>query len=580
MEIRRGIPASPGYAIGRAYVLEHYEHQIPERSVPQARIDSEVAAFRASVAKARQEYDESLRKLAGVVGESIQKILQSHQVLLGDPALAAEVEDLIRRKSHSAAYALSTVLRRKIKALENVGQGEWAARIRQDLQQVERTILDHLLGSRAQELASMEDNAILVAHDLTPAETARLDKRKIQAIVTDKGGKTSHTSLVASSLGIPAVVGLGNFARDVSSADEIVVDGREGLVFLHPDAATVKKYEALRTIFLTQDRQLTEKFRALPAATRDGVRIRLYANVEQTADVEAAIGLGADGIGLYRTEFLYLGRSVPPSEEEQYAAYQAAVSSAGGKPVTIRTLDLGADKLPVDGLPVQANPFLGIRAIRLCFEKMELLETQIRAILRVGLQGPVRMMVPMISTLGELLRVRQIVDEMRRQLRRKKIPFRDDLPVGIMVEVPAAALAIDQFMPHVDFVSIGTNDLIAYLMAVDRTNEKVANLFQPAHPSVIQVLGHVVQSSLRHGKEVSICGEMAGQLPFVPLLVGLGFRHLSVIPHMIPEIKRVLQAFSIEEAKGIPERVREIQDADAAEEFLRNELLTRLPELA
>lgn len=579
MEIRKGIAASPGYAIGEAFLLDVEEFRIPRKYIAPHEIEGEIARTREAFQRARDEYEEQIAALSRRLGESVTQILRSHQAMLSDSHIQEEIYRLIRESRTSPEYSVSTVIRKKLKLIEAWGEAGFGRRIEQDLIEMERALLRNLLGQTREGLANLTHPIVLVAHDLSPGQTASLDKSKILGIVTDKGGKTSHTSLVAASLGIPAVVGLGNITKDVTGGDQVVVDGGTGTVLINPDAATLQRYQAKQKSVLQLDRQIAERYRAAPARTKDGVAISVLANVDLPGDLALATEYGADGVGLYRTEFLYLTHRFSPAEAEHLAAYRHAVSVMGSRPLIIRTLDLGADKMPVDGIPAQTNPFLGVRAIRLCLERVDLLQIQLRAILRAAVEGNVSIMIPMVSTREEIIQVREILEEVSRRLREQGEPHPPNVPVGIMVEVPSAALGCDLLAPHVDFFSIGTNDLVAYLMAVDRTNEKVAQLYQSSHPAVLRVIKGVIDCGRRHAKPVSICGEMSGDSRYVPLLLGMGLRSYSVVPHLIPEVKRVLEAFSVAEAEGLWEKAQGMPGATDIDLLLQEELRRKIPEL-
>lgn len=578
MELRKGIAASPGYAIGEAFVLDAEEYRIPQKTVSAHEVEAEAANFNAAVLKARKEYEESIAKVSKKLGPTVLSIIQGHLALLSDSSMQQEVVGAIRKNRNSAAYAVVTYIRKKLKVMESLDR-TFTQRIEQDLVEIEKALLRQLLGEKREDIKQLKGKVIIVAHDLTPAQTAGFDREKILGFLTDKGGKTSHTSLVAASLGLPAVVGMGNVTREISGGDTVIVDGQDGRVIINPDESTVKRYQALQKNYSLVDRKLTEQFKHARAETKDGEKVTIYANIEFPEDVPFAIEYGAEGIGLFRTEYLFLNRSTPPTEREHMDAYLKGVRALGNRWFTLRTLDLGADKMPIEGFPNQLNPFLGLRAIRLCFERMDLLQTQLRAILRISTAGSMGIMIPMISTLQEVIQVREILEELKRQLRKEGEVFNERIPLGIMIEVPAAAVVIDQIIKHVDFVSIGTNDLVAYLMAVDRTNEKLADLYQPANPAILRILKHVIDTSNKAGKPVSVCGEMSSDRDYVPLLLGLGLRIYSVVPHMIPEVKRMLRAFTVAEAKEMADKALQMDDSRQIEEFLRERAKQHLPEL-
>lgn len=574
MELRRGIPASTGIAIGEAFVMDTEEFRIPRRVVPSDQIPRERDRLNQAFAAVEREFEE-LRASAVGVGEAVERIIDSHREMLRDPVIREEMSGLITAKAFSAEYAVSQVIRRKLKAMQAWGYRSFATRIELDLREVERALLRNLLGERRESLGNLTGKVILVARNLSPTETAALDKSKILGILTETGGKTSHTSIVAASLGIPAVVGVPGVTKEVGGGDTLVLDGTTGTVVINPDSATLKRYEEKAGSVRLLGKELAQRFRHAPARTKDGVRVTLYANIELPEELPMVDEYGADGVGLFRTEYLYLTSRSEPTEEDHTEAYRKAVRILGDRWLAIRTLDLGADKVPVEGIDHQANPFLGVRAIRLCFERLDLLQMQLRAVLRAATSGHVGIMIPMISELDEILHVQDVLEEVVRQMREHREPVPAKIPLGIMVEVPAAALSVDRLAPHVDFFSLGTNDLIAYLMAVDRTNESVAHLYQGAHPSVLRVVKHVLEVGRKHNKPVSVCGEMASDIKFVPLLLGLGLRIFSVVPHLIPEIKLVLSTFTIGEAEQVACEALKLDNAADIEAMLKDEVARR-----
>jgi phosphotransferase system enzyme I (PtsI) len=417
-----------------------------------------------------------------------------------------------------------------------------------------------------------------------PSDTADFTHRTVFAFATESGGPTSHTAILAGALEIPAVVGVGRFLTDVSGGDLVIVDGERGLVILDPDDRTVAEYEERRAALLSRaDRY--ETLRDKPAITDDGmgVPIRLLGNIELAQEAAHCLDRGAEGVGLYRTEFLYLNKTADPSEEEHYEAYKAVLQTIGpGRPVVIRTLDLGADKFSSvsDLLSSEKNPFLGLRSVRLCLRKLDLFKTQLRAILRAALHGDARLMFPMISTVEELRQCKTLLNEVREDLTDEGIPFKTDLPVGTMIEVPSAALLADVLAKEVDFFSIGTNDLVQYTLAADRNNENVAHLYHPADPAVLRLIRMVVEAGTRHKVEVNVCGEMSGEPLYVPLLLGLGLRQLSATPRKIPEIKRVIRQLKMPEAERVAETALRMESARQVGNYLRDQLRRILPEAA
>jgi phosphoenolpyruvate-protein phosphotransferase (PTS system enzyme I) len=470
-------------------------------------------------------------------------------------------------------------MRRHAKALESLNQGNFAARA-SDLFDMEKRILRKLLGHRREQIQHLTEPVIVLAHDLTPSETAALDPTKVFAFATEAGGRASHTAIMAGALEIPAVVGLGRFVIDVSGGDQVIVDGNRGVLILNPDEETLEHYERTRSSFRTFETKLGE-LRDLPAETRDNVRIPLLGNIEFPQEAVHCTERGADGVGLYRTEFLYLGKQSDPTESEHLDAYLTVLRALGPKPVVIRTLDLGADKFSLNSEPVaeERNPFLGLRSVRLCLRNLTLFKTQMRAILRASAFGDVRIMFPMVSTLLELRHCKMILAEVKEDLEEEGIAFNRKLPVGTMIEVPAAAVMAEFLAKEVNFFSIGTNDLIQYTLAADRTNEAVASLYSAGDPAVIRLIDQVVKAAAKYNIDVNVCGEMSGEPIYTMLLLGLGLRQLSVTPHNIPEIKKIIRSVSIPEAVQVAQEVLLMETARDVNNFLREQTRRILPEV-
>jgi phosphoenolpyruvate-protein phosphotransferase (PTS system enzyme I) len=583
MDIKRGIPVCPGVAIGPALVLDTEGVRIPRLVIPPDQLDAEIRRFFDALDQAAAAAREQQRNLAARLGDEIGDILHSHASLLGDDRLLRrDVEQFIRAESYNAEYALSRAVRGYVKRLEESGGGEQAHRIRSDLYDLEKQILGFLLAGAREPLEAITQPVIVLGHDLTPSETAQLP-RQVQAFATESGGPTSHTAILAGALDIPAVVGLGRFLSDVSGGDLVIVDGHQGLLILNPDEQTVAEYEAVRAA----DRAKSDPYITIkdaPPVTRDGVRVALLGNIEFPDEARHCVERGAEGVGLYRTEFLYLNKSEDPTEEEHFEAYREVLAALEGRPVVIRTLDIGADKfsaatgqLILDG---EKNPFLGLRSVRLCLRNKPLFKTQLRAILRASVHGDIRVMFPMVSTVMELRQCRNILREVQEDLEEAGIPFKSDLPVGTMIEVPSAALMADVLAKQVDFFSIGTNDLVQYTLAADRNNENVANLYSPVDPAVLRLIRGVVGAAQREGVEVNVCGEMSGEPVYAPLLVGLGLRQLSATPRKIPEIKRVIRSLTVPDAERVATESLRMETAREVTSYLREQLRRFLPEAA
>lgn len=579
METRRGIAVSPGVAIGPALVLDTETFRIPERFVEGATVDNEVErlhqARRAAVAMARTNQQLIAEKL----GNQYAAIFAAHALLLEDPTLVREIEGHIREQNHSAEYAVSHVMRRHAKELESVGKGGLASRS-VDLLDLERCLLRNLLGHRREVLQHLTQAVIVLAHDLTPSETANLDTSKVTAFATEAGGRASHTAIMAGALEIPAVVGLGRFMNDVSGADQIIVDGNRGLLIINPDRETLETYEQTRSSLRTFESNLVQ-LRDLPAETRDGVQIGLMGNIEFPQEAAHCLERGANGVGLYRTEFLYLNKKSDPTEEEHLEAYKMVLRLMGSRPVVIRTLDLGADKFAtqMEAIPEERNPFLGVRSVRLCLRNLTLFKTQMRAILRASAAGDVRIMFPMVSTVLELRQCKMILAEVKEDLEEEGIPFNPRLPIGTMIEVPSAALMSDVLAREVSFFSIGTNDLTQYTLAADRTNEEVAALYNPGDPAVLRLIEIILQAAKRHNLVVNVCGEMSGDPIYTLLLLGMGLRQISVTPHSIPEIKKIIRSVTLAEAVHVAKEAMSLETARDVNNYLREQTRRFLPEV-
>jgi phosphotransferase system enzyme I (PtsI) len=579
MEIKRGTAVSPGVAIGPALVLDTEGFRIPQRFVPASQVDAEVERLRLALAAAAVEARSSEAVIALRLGKQYGSIFGAHAILLADPALRREIETLIRGHCFAAEYAVSRAMRLHAKALEDIG-GTMAGRIG-DLFDLEKRILSQLLGQRREQLKQLSQAVVVIAHDLTPSETADLDPRLVHGFATEAGGRASHTAIVAGVLQIPAVVGLGKFVTDVSGGDLVIVDGNRGVLILNPDEETLQRYERARSTFRLFESGLTE-LRDLPAVTRDGVRIQLHGNIEFPQEGAACLDRGADGVGLYRTEFLYLGKEEDPTEAEHLEAYLTVLRTLGpGRPVVIRTLDLGADKFLPRGepRPRERNPFLGLRSVRLCLRNLPLFKTQMRAILRASAFGDVRIMFPMISTLLELRQCKMILAEVKEDLQEEGLALNPRLPVGTMIEVPSAAILAEQLAREVDFFSIGTNDLVQYTLAADRNNEAVADLYNVSDPAVLRLLDTVVRAAQKANIGVTVCGEMSGEPIYTQLLVGLGLRSLSMAPHNLPEVKKIVRSVTVEEAVAVTREALRLETARDVNNYLREQTRRILPEV-
>jgi phosphoenolpyruvate-protein phosphotransferase (PTS system enzyme I) len=579
MEIKRGISVAPGVAIGPAFVLDTEHYHVPQRFIEPGSYPGEIKRLHVALYAAADEARADQRTINDKVGKEYGAIFSAHALMIEDPGLRQEIEGIIRDMGFSAESAVSRVMRRRAKALRNLQNATFLARA-SDLYDIERRIVSHLLGRGNEQLQNLREPVVVLAHDLTPSETAQLDRKHVLGFATEVGGKTSHTAIMAGRLGIPAIVGIGKFLAETSEADTVIVDGNRGVLIIRPDEETLEEHDRARRTFVEFEHSL-EVLRDLPATTKDGVHIRLYGNIEFPEEAADCLERGADGVGLYRTEFLYLGKQQDPTEDEHFEAYSGVVHQLAGKPVVIRTLDLGADKFSSVSDPnqLERNPFLGVRSIRLCLRNIKLFKTQMRAILRASALGDVRIMFPMVSTVQELRHSKLILNDVMEDLEHEGIPFNPKLPIGTMVEVPSAAVLADLFAREVDFFSLGTNDLIQYTLAADRTNENVASLYNAADPAVLRLIDGVVKAAERANVAVNVCGEMSGEPIYTMLLVGMGLRQLSATPHNIPEVKKLIRSITVEEANEVACGALAMESASEINNFLRNKTRRVLPEL-
>ena len=576
MEIRQGIGASPGIAIAPAHLMEMDRLHSAKRFIEPEAVDDEVRRFHDAIDTALSELENLREQTSETIGEQYSAILDFHSVLLKDPSFRRDVVRRIKLNKFSAEYALSRVLRKHARSISSASSELFRQRV-SDVFDIEQRLLRVLSSGRMLE-EEVEGKVALVIRDLAPSQVASLDKSRIVAFVTDYGGKTSHAAIVARALGIPAVVGLRNITEDVSSGDTLIVDGSTGIVIVEPDEKTLERYQLMKRSFDQFEKRL-ELLKELPPETIDGFRIQLLANVEFEDEIDAALRAGAEGIGLYRTEFLFLGKERPPDEDEQYEVYRRAATVMGRRPVIMRTLDLGADKMPYNGLIREDNPFLGCRSIRYTLCRPELFKTQLRAILRASAYGNIKVMLPMVTTVEEVRRAKMLISDAMEELRERSLPFNPQIEIGIMIEVPSAALAADILSQEADFFSIGTNDLIQYTLAVDRGNLTVADLYQPAHPSVSRLLLRILETGKKFNIPVAVCGEMSGDVVYVPFLLGLGLETFSASPQHLLEVKKVIRSITLYEAETLAEEVLSVAVADEAERLLREKAHSIVPQL-
>lgn len=574
----QGIPVSPGVAIGPALVLDADGYRIPRIILAADQAAGEYRRLRDAVDTVSEHLEANRMETAAVAGEDTGDIFAAQLQMLHDPRLQAELGRRVRQEFQSAAYAVNRVLHNYAAALRRLDNPLLADRA-EDVLDIEKQLLLELGAVNRQPLSDLSEPVVVLSHNLTPSETANLDRRYVQGFCTEIGGPGGHTAIVAKGLELPAVVGIGNFLDGVGESDCVIVDGDRGKVIIAPDEATLTSYRQRIEQRQSLSARLAE-LRDLPAETADGVRVRLSANIEFPHETEACLNRGADGIGLYRTEFLYLASQVEPSEEDHYEAYSQVVREMNGRPVVIRTLDLGADKMGHRPLSEQENnPFLGLRSIRLSLRNLDLFRPQLRAILRAAVHGDIRVMFPLITTIGELRQARMLLKVVAEDLADAGIPYRSDIPVGMMVEVPAAVVMLERFVKEVDFLSIGTNDLAQYTLAVDRSNEYVADLYQSSDPAVLRLIQQCVEVADAAEIPLALCGEMSSNPGRALLLIGLGVRNLSVPPSALPRVKKALRSVTVEQCREITERVMTLEAARDVDLYLLDRLSTFVPEL-
>lgn len=565
MELRKGIAVSQGIAIGSAFILDTEEIRIPQRFIEKEIVEAELQRFDDAIQSAHKTINVDIEHVGAKIGVGSQ-ILEIHKQLLNDPVLLKEVHGYIADNQYTAEYAVSRVINKYIKKFQAADSAIIQERI-PDLYDVERLILNTLLGGRVETLKTLENEVIVLARNLTPAQTAALNPKVVLGFATDLGGKTSHTAIMARALGIPAVVALENIATSVVGGDTVIIDGFRGIVMVNPEEKTIESYREKAENVERTSRRLRKQVQ-LPSETIDGYPIELQANIELPQEVHVARDLGATGIGLYRTEFIHM-QSPKPDEALHFEHYSQVIKDLDGRVLTIRTLDLGGDKFSDSVVNDEENPFLGCRSIRYCFAHPEMFTAQLRAIYRASALGPVKMMLPMIGSLREIEQAIVLIDQVKEELRSEGIPHQDDLPLGIMIEIPSAALIADVLAPHVSFFSIGTNDLVQYSLAVDRGNQSVAGLYDPVHPAVLRLMMNTLTAGDRAGIPVSLCGEMATESLYIPLLIGLGMRSFSVSPHLLPEVKQVIRSITVSDAHRLARRCLALSDGHAITDELR-----------
>jgi len=564
-----GVGVSGGIAIGKAQLVSHAQLEVAHYDIPESQVATEKARFDAAIAQVREDLSELADHIPpGVPAAEFEAFLNLHRMILEDSTLSEVPKQLIESMHCNAEWALKLQMEALVEQFDRI-EDVYLRERKADIQQVVERVLKALLGRPGYTVRNIpEENAILVAHDLSPADVIVFKQHHFASFITDVGGATSHTAIVARSLNIPSVVALHQARTLIRENETLIVDGNHGVVIVNPDDAVLTEYR-LRQEQWQLEREKLKRITRTKASTLDSIDVELHANIELPEDVAVAKENGATGIGLFRTEFLFLNRGDLPSEDEQFEAYRRVAVDMEGMPVTVRTFDLGADKQVVDATRVAPNPALGLRAIRLCLAEPRLFHHQLRAILRASHYGKIRILIPMLSSMHEIEQALHLIAEAKESLDAQSIPYDDGVEVGGMIEVPAAALSVNMFMRKLDFVSIGTNDLIQYTLAIDRSDDTVAHLYDPLHPAVLELVSHIIRSANRAGKPVAVCGEMAGDTRLTRLLLGFGLRQFSMHPAYLLAVKQIVLKTGVSDLVGTTQRILRSHVSDRIENLLQ-----------
>lgn len=559
----KGIAAAPGVSLGKVFIHVKNDLYVPNYKIDEDDLEGEVKRFEQALLKTRQEISEIRNQVAERLGEEEAQIFDAHLLVLEDPALIDETISEMQSLHRNVEFAFQKTSQKYIDAFQRIDD-EFIKERLNDIKDVSRRILCNLAGETLDTLESVDKKQIVVAHDFTPSDAASIPKEYLQGFVTEAGSRTSHVVIMAKAASVPAVVGVHDILKTLQNGDDVIIDGFEGVVILNPGEDTLYQYGENKKRRDSQELEFL-KLSGEPAITRDGVQVNVMANIEGNNEIPRVLETGSDGIGLYRTEYLFLQSGNFPTEEEQFSAYKEVVESMGEAPVILRTYDLGGDKVlqRKDLVGREDNPFLGCRAIRFSLLYPEVFKDQLRAMLRASAYGNLKVMFPMVSGLDELKAANKLFNQTKSELAASDVDFDHSLEVGIMIEIPSAAIICDILANHCDFFSIGTNDLMQYMLAVDRGNERVAHLYEPSHPALVRVLEDIIKKSGSKNQSVSICGELAGDPVYIPLLVGLGLRNLSVSPNLVPSIKYLIRKLSVEETKVLATEILAMDDSDA-----------------
>ena len=566
----KGTGASPGIAMGKALILKECELIIEKKSIED--VEVEVKKLQEAVSKSKLELTKVKEKALEELGEHEAQIFESHLLVLEDPELLDSSIAKIREEKVNADYALNEVKEMFVGIFESM-DNEYMRERAADIKDVTNRVLRNILDIKVVDLAALEEEVILLANDLTPSDTATMNKKKVLGFLTNVGGRTSHTAIMARTLEVAAIVGLNDITEKVKDGDYIVFNGDSGEVIVNPDEETIQKYSELKNNF-EEYKESLKQLKGKSSITLDGRHVELAGNIGSPNDVEGLINNDAEGVGLYRTEFLYMNKEDSfPTEEEQYEAYKAVLEGMNGKPIVIRTLDIGGDKeLPYFNMEHEMNPFLGYRAIRLCLDRKDIFKTQLRALYRASMHGKLRIMFPMISSLEELLSAKEVIKEVLAEMDSNGEAYSKDVEVGMMIEIPSAAVISDILAKHVDFFSIGTNDLIQYTCAVDRMNQKISHLYNQFNPAVLRLINMVIDNAHKEGKWVGMCGESAGDLLMIPILLGMGLDEFSMSPISILPARKFITSVNYEDMKKLAKEVLAMGSAEEIKAYIQNAL--------
>ncbi|OJT93521.1 phosphoenolpyruvate--protein phosphotransferase [Clostridioides difficile] len=561
----KGIGASPGVALGKALVVEHSELVIEKKSIDN--VEAEIAKLEDAVAVSKEELVKVKEKASEELGAEEAEIFEAHLLVLEDPELIGSAIDKIKTESVNAEYALNEIKEMFVSMFESM-DNEYMKERAADIKDVTNRILRHILGIKVVDLSALSEEVVLIAHDLTPSDTATMNKKMVLGFLTDIGGRTSHTAIMSRTLEIAAIVGLNDITSKVKDGDFVVFNGDTGEVIVNPDEETINKYTELKAKY-EDERKALQLLKGKPSVTLDGKHVELAGNIGTPNDIEGLIKNDAEGVGLYRTEFLYMDRDSFPTEEIQYEAYKAVLEGMDGKPIVIRTLDIGGDKeLSYLSMEPEMNPFLGYRAIRLCLDRKDIFKTQLRALYRASVHGRLRIMFPMISSLEELLQAKEVVKEALAELDSEGVAYAKDVEIGMMIEVPSAAVISDVLAKHVDFFSIGTNDLIQYTCAVDRMNQKISYLYNQFNPAVLRLIKTVIDNAHKEGKWAGMCGESAGDQKMIPILLGMGLDEFSMSPISILPARKLITSVKESDMKKLADDVLNMGTAEEIKSYI------------